>query len=205
MWIAAILLLVLVVCAAMLWNEGLWGNAITLVNVVLAAMLATNYYEPLADLLDGKFPKYTYFADFVSLWLIFTVTYFVMRLLTDTLSKYRVRFKMPVEEVVGIVLAGINHRRREPIAPGRILKWTAWACLGIWGTLLLVLLGVLGISELIPAESRSETFEKDRRLMAVAMAHQYEYLYAGVATVILAFKIWRARPKTPESTARQSA
>ena len=34
------LLIVMLVCVAMCWNEGLWGNAITLVNVLLAAMIA---------------------------------------------------------------------------------------------------------------------------------------------------------------------
>ena len=46
--LTAFFLVIFFVCVAMMWNEGLWSNAITLVNVVVAAMIATNYFEPLA-------------------------------------------------------------------------------------------------------------------------------------------------------------
>lgn len=105
MLISWVLFGVFVVCVAMLWNEGLWGNAVTLVNATLAALVATNYFEPAAVWLEGQIPSYTYFVDFLSLWAIFAVVFFVLRAVTDQLSKYHVRFKMPVEHVGRILLA----------------------------------------------------------------------------------------------------
>jgi hypothetical protein len=99
------LFLVLFICVAMCWNEGLWGNAITLVNVMLAAMIATNYFEPVAALIDKQMPSYTYLWDFLSIWLLFAFGYAVLRAFTDILSKTRVRFKMPVEHAGRIILA----------------------------------------------------------------------------------------------------
>jgi hypothetical protein len=95
----------MLICVAMCWNEGLWGNAITLVNVVLAAMIATNYFEPLAAFIDGQMPSYTYLWDFVSIWLIFVVTMSILRAVTDAISKTKVRFKMPVEQSGRVLLA----------------------------------------------------------------------------------------------------
>ncbi len=37
---------------AMLYTEGMWSNAIRLINVVTAALLATNFFEPVAQWLD---------------------------------------------------------------------------------------------------------------------------------------------------------
>jgi hypothetical protein len=99
------LFLVMLICVAMCWNEGLWGNAITLINVMLAAMIATNYYEPLASFIDDQMPSYTYLWDFLSIWLLFAVVFGVLRAITDTLSKTKVRFKMPVEHAGRILLA----------------------------------------------------------------------------------------------------
>jgi hypothetical protein len=46
---------------------------------------------------------------------------------------------------------------------------------------------------MVPLSSRRGTFESDRRLMAVAMAHQYEYLLAIISALVIAFRIWRAK------------
>ena len=66
-----ILFAIFVCCIATLWTEGMWGNAIRLINVVTAALLATNYFEPLANWLQGfstKFSTFTYLWDFLALW-----------------------------------------------------------------------------------------------------------------------------------------
>ena len=97
--------IVMLICVAMCWNEGLWGNAVTLVNVVLAAMIATNYFEPLASFIDSQMASYTYLWDFLSIWMLFVFVYAVLRAVTDYLSKVKVRFKMPVEQVGRIVFA----------------------------------------------------------------------------------------------------
>jgi hypothetical protein len=100
-----ILFIVMLVCVAMCWNEGLWGNAITLVNVILSALVAVNYYEPLAAFIEDQMASYTYMWDFVSIWLIFVVVMSLLRAVTDKLSRTKVRFKMPVEQAGRVILA----------------------------------------------------------------------------------------------------
>jgi hypothetical protein len=92
-----LLFLIMFIVVAMMWQEGLWSNALTFVNVVLAALLATNYFEPAADFFEEQAPSYTYLWDFIAIWLLFFVIYLILRAVTDAISRHRVRFKMPVE------------------------------------------------------------------------------------------------------------
>jgi hypothetical protein len=89
----------------MMWNEGMWSNAITVVNVTFSAMIATNYYEPLANWLEEYMSSYTYLLDYISLWLLFTVSCVILRLVTDRTSKHRVRFRMPMEHTGRVLFA----------------------------------------------------------------------------------------------------
>ena len=45
-----LMIIILFASVAMLYNDGMWSNAIRLINVVTAALLAMNFYEPLAEL-----------------------------------------------------------------------------------------------------------------------------------------------------------
>ncbi len=63
-----VLFLIFVIVVAARWFQGLWSNAITLINLLLAMMLAFNYFEPVAELLEGVDRSYTYLWDFVALW-----------------------------------------------------------------------------------------------------------------------------------------
>ena len=47
-----ILVLIFLACLGFLYPEGMWSNAIRLINVILAALLAINYFEPLARQLE---------------------------------------------------------------------------------------------------------------------------------------------------------
>ena len=96
---------ILIVCLAMMMSEGLWSNAISAINVTLAAMVATNWYEILADYLNSQAPSYTYVWDFLMLWALFALSFTVFRAFTDQISKHRVRFKMPVEIAGRIIFA----------------------------------------------------------------------------------------------------
>lgn len=95
---------------AMRLREGLWSNAIMFFNVMTAALLATNYFEPLADRLDRVEPTYTYLADFLALWGAFCVAIIVLRVTTDLVSRVKVRFRLPIDWAGGIFFA----------------LWTAW-------------------------------------------------------------------------------
>lgn len=105
---AAINIVILILVIAMLFTDGLWSNTIALINVVLSALLATNYFEPLADFLESKAESFTYLWDFISLWLLFFLIYAVLSSLTQAISKHRVRFKMPLEVGGRITMAALT-------------------------------------------------------------------------------------------------
>ena len=105
MILSVILLLVFVAVFASLMNQGMWTNFITLVNVITAALVAMNYFEPLADTLDRQEARAAYLYDFITIWMVFGVTLVVLRLATDWMSQVKVRFFMPVEKVGGILFA----------------------------------------------------------------------------------------------------
>jgi len=105
MYVSLVLVVILFVCVAMLVREGLWSNALTLVNVLVAGLLATTQWEALADWIDDQMPSGTYLWDFVSLWTIFCLSFLIMRAITDLISRVRVRFKLPLDWAGGIVFA----------------------------------------------------------------------------------------------------
>jgi hypothetical protein len=96
--------------------------------------------------------------------------------------------------VAGVIVALINHRRQQPLEAIRILKWTAIGCLTLWMIMISILLTIMAISSTIPIEQRRASFESDRRLVAVAMAHQYEYILGLVALLVIAIMTWRSSP-----------
>jgi hypothetical protein len=92
-----ILFLIFAITAAALWFHGTWSNCVTLINMTLAMMIATNYYEPICTALEGLDASFTYLLDFVVIWILFAVTFAILRLITDLLSTNRVKFILPVE------------------------------------------------------------------------------------------------------------
>lgn len=105
MYLNILLCVIFFVCVSMLIREGMWNNALTLVNVITAGLLSANFWELLANWLDSFFPTFTYLMDFFSLWIVFCAAYAILRTATDFLSKVKVRFKLPVDFIGGIVFA----------------------------------------------------------------------------------------------------
>ncbi len=87
-----LMLVILFACMASLYTDGMWSNAIRLINVVTAALLATNFFEPVARWLDDWQPSYTYVCDFLALWGLFALFLAIFRVATDHLSQVQVRF-----------------------------------------------------------------------------------------------------------------
>jgi hypothetical protein len=110
MYLNILLALILIACFASLFPAGLWSNTIALINVITAALLATNYFEPLADWLDKQEPSWTYVWDFFAVWVIFILAMIVLRALTDAVSRVKVRFHPLVDQVGSYLFAA----------------WTAW-------------------------------------------------------------------------------
>lgn len=105
MMLTILLVLIFIGCFASLMNNGLWSNTIALVNVITAALLATNYFEPLADWFDKMEPSFHYVWDMFALWLIFGVVMSLLRAATDYMSQVKVRFFMPVDKFGGMLMA----------------------------------------------------------------------------------------------------
>ncbi|HWB00296.1 MAG TPA: hypothetical protein VG713_17500 [Pirellulales bacterium] len=91
------LILLIVVIVAFRQSAGLWSNLIMLGNTVVAALVATNYFEPLATKLSGMLAALGMYADFVALWVLFAATVFALKIATDSVSRYVVRFPKVVE------------------------------------------------------------------------------------------------------------
>jgi hypothetical protein len=100
-----LLLVIFVAVAAVLWFQGLWNNAISLVNTLLAGMIATNFYEPIVKEILKQDNSLTYVFDCVILWALFGISFTFLRLATDLLSHERVKFIMPVEMAGRSILA----------------------------------------------------------------------------------------------------
>ncbi len=100
-----ILIVIFAICVAFVFNEGLWGACLLFCDALMAAVLATNLFEPVANWLEGMMPKYTYFCDFLGVWITFIVFLVIFRLATDLLSRHRLRFKKPVDTTGGVIFA----------------------------------------------------------------------------------------------------
>jgi len=95
--ISFVLLGLFVAVAFALWREGLWGAAIMLLNLLLAASFATAWYERLATFLMARLPSYDYLLDFIALWGLFALSLLGLREISDRVSRRKVRFRKPVE------------------------------------------------------------------------------------------------------------
>jgi hypothetical protein len=98
---------VFLICMAMLWTEGLWGNGITWINVVISGMMAASLWERVAAFFDSKAPSFTYLWDILAVWLVFALTMGILRGVTGYLSTRKVRFHKLMESYGNILMAVI--------------------------------------------------------------------------------------------------
>ncbi len=100
------MLIVMLACFGWSYPDGLWSNAIRLVNTITAALLATNFFEPVARWLDNKVSaSYTYLWDFLALWGLFFLATLVLRGLTDSVSRVKVKFLKLADRIGSAVLS----------------------------------------------------------------------------------------------------
>ena len=105
-WLLPLLLFGLFIAIALcLLAESMWSNAIRFINVVFAALLATNFWEPTARLLESAMKGGSYWWDIVSLWVLFALFVTILQTVTNTISRVNVRFLAIVNKVGGIVFA----------------------------------------------------------------------------------------------------
>jgi uncharacterized membrane protein required for colicin V production len=104
MYLNLLLIVIFFCCMGFTIQNGVWGNAVLFINVVMAALIAVNYYEPLAQYLQSFDKSYTYMFDFLAMWLVFAVAVGMLRAITDKLSTVKVKFRMPFDQIGGILL-----------------------------------------------------------------------------------------------------
>jgi hypothetical protein len=105
------LILIFLISIASTWWFGLWSNLITLVNLILAGLIATSFFENLAFELIVRAKSYALLLPYVALWLLFAISFFVLRGVTDGLSGMRLKFDR-ITEMVGrsllsLAIAGV--------------------------------------------------------------------------------------------------
>jgi hypothetical protein len=81
-----------------LTSEGLWGSALMFFNVVFSGMIAFNFYEPVADLIDSTGIPWG-FSDTLSLLGLFCISLAMLRMTTETIAPAMVRFPTPVYHI----------------------------------------------------------------------------------------------------------
>ncbi len=103
--LTVLMFVILLAAVGVLYTDGLWSNAIRLINVVTSALVATSFFEPVARWLDDWQPSYTYYWDFLSLWILFAVSMVIVTELTNRASKVKVRFIKLADQIGGVILS----------------------------------------------------------------------------------------------------
>ncbi len=90
-----------------LTSEGLWGSALMFFNVLFGGIIAFNFYEPLARLIDSTGIGWG-FSDTLCMLGLFIIATLLLRLSTETLAPSMVRFPPPVYHIGRLIfgLAG---------------------------------------------------------------------------------------------------
>jgi hypothetical protein len=99
------MLLIFFAIVATCFSEGMWSNAVRLVNVIFAALVAMTFFEPIAQALDNWDKSYTYMWDFLSLWALFSVSLLIFREITDHISHVNVRFLKLADRIGSVVFS----------------------------------------------------------------------------------------------------
>jgi hypothetical protein len=88
------IILVLII-AAVMWcvaSEGAWGAGLTLLCVVFSGLLAMNFFEPMAGLLEGFGAWARDYSDFVALVGLFALFVFLGRLACDSIAPTEIEY-----------------------------------------------------------------------------------------------------------------
>lgn len=101
-----LLFLVFLGVATACWFQGLWSSVITTIIMTLSALIATNYFEPICTAIkEFDVGKGEFFLDFVSLWVLFAVSFGLLRTIGKSCSPNDIVFIKPVELTGRSVLA----------------------------------------------------------------------------------------------------
>lgn len=109
MIVTAVLAVVFLASAALLWRQGAWSNILTFFNLVFAGLIASSFFEILATKVEELgVSGLRYMTDFLGWWIIFAVTFGLMRLATDFISQHRIEFENLAEKITCGVVCALN-------------------------------------------------------------------------------------------------
>jgi hypothetical protein len=100
-----LVIVALVVFVLTLGMEGIWSGVLMTINVIIAGIVATTFYEPLAQWLQGMYFGGHFYWDTFTLGGIFAVTAMALRHMTDFLAPRRLMFPERIDQAGGIVMA----------------------------------------------------------------------------------------------------
>ena len=92
--------LIFIVVVAVAWWFGFWNSTISTVNLIIASLIASSAYHTVANKIIVSQSSFIFLADFLAIWMVFILSFIVLRGLTDSLSGYRLKFD-PMVEMVG--------------------------------------------------------------------------------------------------------
>lgn len=84
--LSALVIMVILLCAAFMFQEGLFSAGIVFFCAVISGLVAFSYFEPLADLIELYMGSFAPYADILSMLGIFSLTVSILRLTTDQLA-----------------------------------------------------------------------------------------------------------------------
>lgn len=97
--ITLLIVLTFLAVIASTWWFGIWSNCLTLINLILSGLIASSFYEGVATRLASSM-GYRDLVDFLAVWLLFVVSFIVLRALTDITSGRKLNFD-PLVEIIG--------------------------------------------------------------------------------------------------------
>ena len=103
--ITLLIILMFLGVIASTWWMGIWNNCLTLVNTILAGLIASSFYEGLAEKLASMM-GYKDVIGFLAVWLLFVVSFILLRTLTDITSSRKLNFD-PMVEIIGQTVLSI--------------------------------------------------------------------------------------------------
>ena len=116
----ALVVILVITCAAVLMAEGVFSAAVIFFCTVLGGLVAFNWYEPLATLIETNIPAIEGYGDIIAIVTIFSATVTVLRLASEQLAPEMVEFPDLIHRGGGLVIG---------VATGWVLSGILICCL----------------------------------------------------------------------------
>jgi hypothetical protein len=100
----AVVILLIIACAAVLMNEGVFSAAVIFFCTILGGLIAFNYYEPVAGLLARNLSFLVGYEDIIAILGIFALAVTGLRLVTEQIAPTMVELPDIVHRGGGLII-----------------------------------------------------------------------------------------------------